>query len=354
MAKSLTSWTDTIARKAGCRIPRYGNFTPDLRGRLVKEFGEDLAGHFDMDTIGSVALSAPEGYEQADFSKYYEGRDVPDGMVISADGTGRAPSGFFHFTGFVHPLVGAESVADIMAYPLREYDDWSSADMKESVDRQHAAGRFVAANVGHTYETAWQIRGYEEFLTDLMLRPAMAEALLERITHRNCITAREGAKAGADFLRLGDDVASQRALMFPPELWRSMFKPRLARIIAAGRAEKSDIDVWYHSDGNIECILPDLIEVGVTILNPVQPECMDPQKLFREYGKDLVLDGTVGTQTVMPFGTAEDVRESVARTVETIGQSGGLILSPTHILEPEVPIENIVALFDACRDFANG
>ncbi len=208
--------------------------------------------------------------------------------------------------------------------------------------------------MGHTYETAWQIRGYEEFLTDLMLHPELAEALLDRLANRNCIVATAAARAGVDYLRLGDDVANQRSLMFPPDLWRRIFKPRLARIIAAGRRENPGIDVWYHSDGNIEAIIPDLIEVGVTILNPVQPECMDPVKLYREYGRDLVLDGTIGTQTVMPFGTPRDVTDTVQRTIDQLGQAGGLILSPTHVLEPEVPIANIEAFFAACDTYGNG
>ena len=354
MIDSLTSWRDTVARKPGCRIPRHASFTPDLQARLTEQFGPNLAEHFGMDSIAGVALKPPPDYQAPDFSSYYEGRDVPADMVISADGVGKTQAGFYHFFGFIHPLVGAETVADIEAYPLRDFVGWSDEGMAEQVGNLHRAGRYVAGSVGHTYETSWQVRGYEEFLTDLMLRPAMAEAMLDLVADRNCLTATATARAGADYLRLGDDVASQRALMFPPELWRRIFKPRLARIIAAGRAENPSIGVWYHSDGNIEVIIPDLIEVGVTILNPVQPECMDPAKLYREYGRDLVLDGTVGTQTVMPFGTPQDVTETVKRTIDQIGQAGGLILSPTHVLEPEVPIANIEALFEACNTYGNG
>ena len=354
MIDSLTSWRDTIARKPGCRIPRYASFTPDLQDRLVQRFGRDLADHFGMDSIAGVALKPPPNYRSPDFSRYYEGREVPADLTINADGVGKTQAGFYHFFGYVHPLVAAETVADIEAYPVPDYDGWSDEGMAERVAELHRAGRFVAGWVGHTYETSWQIRGYEEFLTDLVLRPAMAEALLDRIADRNCRTAAATARAGADLLRLGDDVANQRALMFAPELWRRIFRPRLARIIAAGRRENPRIDVWYHSDGNIEAILPDLIEVGVTILNPVQPECMDPAKLHRDYGRDLVLDGTIGTQTVMPFGTPQDVAETVRRTIGEIGQAGGLVLSPTHVLEPEVPIANIEAFFAACDTHGNG
>ena len=116
MIDSLTSWRDTVARKPGCRIPRYASFTPDLQARLTERFGSNLAEHFGMDSIAGVALKPPPGYEAPDFSSYYEGRDVPADMVISADGVGKTLAGFYHFFGFIHPLVGAETVADIEAY----------------------------------------------------------------------------------------------------------------------------------------------------------------------------------------------------------------------------------------------
>jgi hypothetical protein len=144
MIDSLTSWRDTIDRKPGCRIPRYANFTPDLMGRLKEQFGPDLAGHFGMDSVAGVALAPPPGYEPPDFSRYYEGRDVPADMTLNEDGVGKTAAGFYHFFGFIHPLVGAETVADIEAYPLRDYVGWSDEGMAERVANLHRAGRFVA------------------------------------------------------------------------------------------------------------------------------------------------------------------------------------------------------------------
>jgi uroporphyrinogen decarboxylase len=109
--------------------------------------------------------------------------------------------------------------------------------------------------------------------------------------------------------------------------------------------------VWYHSDGNIAEIIPELIEIGVDVLNPVQPECVDVLEVKRRYGDRLVLDGTIGTQTVMPFGTPEDVRACVRGRVETLAGDGALILAPTHTLEPEVPTENVLAFAEACREY---
>jgi uroporphyrinogen decarboxylase len=130
-------------------------------------------------------------------------------------------------------------------------------------------------------------------------------------------------------------------------------KPRWAKVIAAAKEIKPVIQVWYHSDGNIFAILGDLIEIGITILNPVQPECMNPLEVRRFCGKRLAFDGCLGTQSTMPFGSSDDVRRTVRELVDGLDAwDGGLMLSPTHILEPEVPLENIQAFFDACADVA--
>lgn len=154
-----------------------------------------------------------------------------------------------------------------------------------------------------------------------------------------------------DCLATGDDVANQNAMMFHPDLWRQVMKPRWASVIAAAREHKPDIHVWYHSDGNVWDILDDLVDIGVNILNPVQPECMDPVAIRKRFGRRLAFDGCIGTQTTFPFGTPGDMRTCVLQTAEALdGMNGGLMLSPTHVLEPEVPPENVVAFFNTCDE----
>ena len=131
-------------------------------------------------------------------------------------------------------------------------------------------------------------------------------------------------------------------------------KSRWAQVYAAAREIKPDIQIWYHSDGNIWDIIPELIEIGVTILNPVQPECIDPVKVKETYGDKIAIDGTIGTQSTMPFGTPDDVRAVIKERAETVGNDGALIISPTHVLEPEVPIENIKAFFETSRELGQG
>ena len=135
------------------------------------------------------------------------------------------------------------------------------------------------------------------------------------------------------------------------ELWRKWLKPRLLEVITAARSIKPDIHIFYHTDGKVDPVIPELIEIGIDILNPVQPECMDVYELHREYGKYLSFWGTIGTQTTMPFGTVKEVKEVARERIEKIGRFGGLVLGPTHSLQPDVPWENIVALFEAINEY---
>ena len=138
--------------------------------------------------------------------------------------------------------------------------------------------------------------------------------------------------------------------MFSIDLWRRFIKPRWAKLYAEVKRINPRIKIRYHSDGNIMSIIPELIEIGVDILNPVQPECLDVREVKKKYGDRLVLDGAIGTQSVMPFGTPEEVRQAVRAARRDLGGDGALILAPTHVLEPEVPIENILAFVAACQE----
>lgn len=120
-----------------------------------------------------------------------------------------------------------------------------------------------------------------------------------------------------------------------------------------GKKINPEVIVSYHSDGNIEKIIPKLIEIGIEVLNPVQPEAMDPVELKKKYGDRLAFWGTIDTQTIMPFGTPEEVKRVVKERIQTVGKGGGLLIVPTHMLEPEVPWENILAFFEAIEGYGH-
>ncbi len=335
------------------RIPRHAGYVGSLTEKLTAALGKSPYDYFDSDSGRGAGLTPPEGFQPPDYRAYHaEWLENPD-FSIDGNGCGHLNHGFYHFTEYISPLRHAERFDALEAYPVVSNAGWSDARMCRVAEEAHAAGDFAEIFVGHMYENAWQVRGYEEFLMDLLTQREWAELLLDRYCDNNVRTAAAAARAGYDVIRIGDDVANQNALMFQPELWRAVMKPRWAKVIAAARAIKPDIHVWYHSDGNIFEILDDLVEIGITILNPVQPECMDPVAVRKRCGKRLAFDGCMGTQTVFPFGTADDVRRMARYYTEALdGLNGGLMLSPTHVLEPEVPVENVVAFFAECDTLA--
>ena len=241
--------------------------------------------------------------------------------------------------------VGARAIIELEGWFSRQWDDARDfkADLIDLLNR---------SKFGQEEHTPYQVyikALYEQFLEDSILRPEWCEYILDKLMERNMTVACAAARAGVDMLHTGDDVATQVSLVFSPPNWRSLMKSRWAKVYAAARAIKPDIEIWYHSDGNVDMIVPELVEIGVTILNPVQPECMDPEKVKRECGDRLVLDGTIGTQSTMPFGSVEEVKKVVRERIRTLGGDGALILSPTHVLEPEVPLENIYAFVEAAK-----
>lgn len=338
-----------VTRRWPDQVPKEAGFTPAVLERFRQETGSDSPEeYFGMETrhVGFAGLR-PE--DTPDFSAYT--KDMPaNAQLMSEYGTASVPANYYHFWGYVYPLRTAERVQDIERYPWPDTTlPYRHAHLEDQVRGLHDQGHFVTGFAGHIFETSWQLIGFEKMFTDMVENPALVEAVLERITQDNCFRARRFAEAGVDMLSVGDDVGMEDRLMIQPEMWRRYLKPRLAREIAAARQVVPEIPVWYHSDGDITLIIDDLIEVGVTVLNPVQPETLDLPKIARRYRHRLAFWGTIGTQSVMPFGTPRQVEEAVEEAIDLFAP--GLVVAPTHVLEPDVPWENIVALFAAVEKY---
>lgn len=352
----LECFRATVAHEPHEGFLFYADFTPDLERRLRERYRlpaeRTLREHYGMFTPHMVSLRPPPGGPpKPDFRPYFADIEIPPNAFIGELGVLEVPGSLYHFTRYISPLRNAQRFEDLEQFPFRSVAGYTDDHMAAEVAEAHRQGRVAACWVGHMYEDAWQIRGYEQFLMDMIERPEWCEYILDRITEKNLAVATAAARAGVDLLTTGDDVANQQRLMFRLEHWRRFIKPRWAKVYAAARALKPDIQIWYHSDGNIEAIIPELIEIGVTILNPVQPECLDPREVKRIYGDRLVIDGAIGTQTTMPFGTPEQVRATIREYARTLGADGAWIISPTHVLEPEVPIANVEAFVETAREF---
>jgi len=337
-----------IGRKKPDKVPKTAGFTATIMELFKEKTGSNNpAEYFKMEPRGAGFKGTER---QTDWSKYHH--DLPPDTAIDEWGTARAKGDYYHFTRRIFPMTELKTVEEINDYPWPDMkEDYRHAHLEESVTALHNAHWPVGGSVGHIWENAWQLRSMDRLMMDFVDNPDLAAAIFDHITDLKCFVARRCAEADVDWLHLGDDVGMQDRLMMSPDTWRKWLKPRLAKVIAAARAVKPEVHVWYHSDGYIEQIIADLIEVGVTILNPVQPECMDPAKIKRQYGDRLAFWGTIGTQSTMPFGTADDVRVCVKERIETVGYDGGLVIAPTHVLEPEVPWENIVAMFGAVEEY---
>ena len=284
----------------------------------------------------------------------YHNKNFKDGTKIDAYGVAHEPgsAAAFHMTKMYFPMESLEDPEQVYSYPLPDYSNADPTRQLEAIKRAHENDQVAVGNMQCTvWETAWYMRGMENLMTDMMMDDPIADAILDRVTEISVLRAESYARNGADVIFVGDDIGMQHTIMMSEELYRKWLKPRIARVIAAAKRINPEIIVFYHSCGYITPFIPHLIEIGVDVLNPIQPECMNFEEIHAKHGDRLSFDGTIGTQTTMPFGTPEEVRREVFRNLDIAGKKGGLFVSPTHILEPEVPIENLIAYINACKEY---
>ena len=207
---------------------------------------------------------------------------------------------------------------------------------------------FLIGLEGHLFEVAWALRGIEDFLADLILNPGFVEDLLEGITEYYLAVIDQSVGYGVDAFAFGDDLGSQTTgLIMGPKHWRRYFKPCMARLFA--RVKEAEKYVYLHSDGQVDAIFEDLIEIGLDIYNPFQPEIRNVYAVKRRYGDRLCFYGGIGIQELLPRGTPQQVKAEVRRLIDEVGVGGGYILGPAHSVMADVPVENVVAMIDTVK-----
>lgn len=342
----------SIAKRTGYeKMPPYFQMCPSLKARF-----EDYAVKHDIivpKTIAYMPEMQPKVADTETFLGYYD-HGFKEGTKIDMYGVAHEPGSeyAYHMTRMYHPMDSFDSVEQIEAYPLPDFSGADEAPLKKAAEEGHKDGLVVFGDMQCTiWETAWYMRGMENLMADMMMDDPMAEVLLDRVTSNSIRRAEAFARNGADVLFLGDDIGMQQTIMMSESLYCTWLQPRLKKVIDAAKAINPDIIVFYHSCGFVTPMIPHLIDAGIDVLNPVQPECMDFGEIHAKYGNRLSFHGTIGTQTTMPFGTPDDVRREVFKNLEITGDKGGLFVAPTHLLEPEVPVENVLAYIKACEDF---
>jgi uroporphyrinogen decarboxylase len=276
----------------------------------------------------------------------------PDGTYENAWGILHRPSR----DGLYDEWVGGpfSGTMDLDSFP------WPGMDILESVEslgKRIAAfggGYAVMGTMNYPFKVCWQMRGLENYLCDMLVEKSFARELLLRAASYETEKGLRFIEAGADILSFSGDIAMQDRMMVEAGAWREIDKPVFAAMIREFRRARPGILVYYHSDGNLEEVMADLVEIGVDIVNPIQPECMDVEATKRRYGASITLHGTISIQRTLPFGTAEDVRREVEDRLRLCRGDGGLILAPSNHVQNDTPLENIVEIYRAAGSFTGG
>ncbi len=309
---------------------------------------EDLLTHYRVDTR-CVHQSAP---------LIAAGRDLPDGSYYDGFGVRWQPAAYYH---------------DAVERPLAEatLEDLAKLQWPDPYDAGRRVGLRARAQElsDHTpyclvadipalgpFEGACVLRGYEQFCMDLHTEPRFAEALLDKVTEYAIATWDAILTEVGDLVHVaaqGDDVGSQTGPFISPAMYRQYVKPRQARLFSFIHA-KSQAKVWYHSCGSVYDLIPDFIEIGVDVLNPVQRSAakMDLARLKREFGKDLCFwGGGIDVQQQLPYLSPDEVADEVTRALDIMAPGGGYVFFPTHNIQADITPDRIDRLFRAAAEY---
>jgi uroporphyrinogen decarboxylase len=214
---------------------------------------------------------------------------------------------------------------------------------------QTSGGRFVIATMAFTlFERAWSLAGMEEVLMAMAEDAAFADQLFDGILAFDKEVVSRALAFGVDGVRFGDDWGQQRGLIMGPVLWRKYIKPRIA--VLYRMVKDAGKKVFIHCCGKVDEIFPDLIECGVDVFNPFQPEVMDVEAIKKRYGDEITFFGGISTQKTLPYGTVAQVKEEVRRLVDRIGREGGYIAAPAHDVPRDARPENVAAMIDVLKN----
>jgi uroporphyrinogen decarboxylase len=250
------------------------------------------------------------------------------------------------------PLAEVETPSDLQSWSWPDLDAWDTsglvAQIKEWEDYP------ILGTAFEPFYLYCRLRGMERALEDLLIRPELVDALLEIIFEIHAAVARRSLEAAGgriDFVYVAEDLGTQESLLMSPAAFRRFLKPWLGRMMDL--AHRYEAYVFHHDDGAIRPLIPELVEMGVDLLNPIQWRCngMARDGLARDFGADLVFHGGLDNQHTLPFGTPEDVRTEVRENLAIFRDCKGYIVAPCHNLQSNTPTENIVALYRAVRDF---
>jgi uroporphyrinogen decarboxylase len=356
-----------LAHEQPDRVPLEMSFTPEFAQRLRAQlFGETGDRHNPHGGGNDHALERELGLDVLLTSvgwanSYYAGDLYNPGADHYTDEWGISWKNVAYQTRF-----GSGFYTEFHTPPLADDDRISSyqppdphrGELYAAVERtvrEFGRDYWITGSCQTTiWETAVALRGFETLLMDLIEDPELVGSILDIPQRYHTAVCRRLLELGVDMVWLGDDIGAQNSMIISPDQWRSLLKPRFASLIAELKGMNPALKIAYHTDGYVEPVIADLIEIGIDVLHPVQPACMDPAALKRRFGDRLCFMGTVDEQHTLPFGSVEDVRREVQERIRTVGKGGGLILGPTHHVQLDTPVENLLALVETATHTRHG
>uniref|UniRef100_A0A7V4WL84 Uroporphyrinogen decarboxylase (URO-D) domain-containing protein n=1 Tax=Candidatus Caldatribacterium saccharofermentans TaxID=1454753 RepID=A0A7V4WL84_9BACT len=339
------------------RVPITASFTPEFASRLRQHLGlppQDLNPHGGVvhDLEEALGLDIIQ-YSVGIANSYYASSEdvyVCEWGITWKQVEYETPFGRGRYTEIArYPLSQDENIASYV--PPDPHREELYAPLQEVLKRYGKDYFILGVTVCTIFEGAWYLRGLERLLMDMVTDEEKANAILDIPFYFHLEAAKRLVMMGVDGIWLGDDVGTQRGMLIAPDLWRKYLKPRMAVICSELKRLNPDIFIAYHSDGNIEPIIEDLIEIGIDVLNPVQPKAMDPAALKRRYGTRLSFWGTIDEQETLPFGTPDTVRREVQERIRVMAPGGGFIIAPTHHVQLDTPLENFLAFLEAAKTY---
>ncbi len=344
MMTSRERWLATLRGEKPDRLPKDYWATEEFNQRLLKDLGlPDMDAFFSRYEIDRPGWAGPT----------YVGPPLKPGYSVWGWRTKpiRYAAGTYDEIAF-SPLAKAATVEEIARHPWPSIDWWDFSNVAAicaaQPDRIIESG-YVAALWFHNY-----LRGMELSLEDFVENPEIAEAVISHIfkIHYEYMTRLfESAPKGIQLTQVTDDFGTQTGLAISPAIFRRYFKEPMRNLIKL--AHSAGVYVMHHDDGAIRPLIPEFIEIGVDILNPIQWRCpgMEREGLARDFGRDLAFHGGVDNQQTLPFGTPADVRKEVGENISIFGGGKGYVLAPCHNIQAITPTENVVALYEAAQAY---
>ena len=260
---------------------------------------------------------------------------------------------YFEIVG--HPLANCKSVDEILSYDWPSLDWWDYDKMRQTIkENKKTDDRSIMFFAGGAFETPWYMRGMEQFFVDLYENPEIVTAICSKVREYyfdRALRVLDATDGEVDIIGSGGDIGGQEHLMLSPAIWRELIKPHTAGLITPFK--KMGLGTFYHSCGSVDAVIDDFVEVGLDLLDPIQVTAggMQPENLFGKFGDRIGFHGAIDEVELLPHSTPKQVYDETTRIISILGGNGGYIVSPSHQVQGDTSVENILAIYNAVRDY---